>query len=164
MRNKKLVERIYKLTERGLTQIEIARALHCGRSTVHCAHRLLEVSGHRPGPRTPVVSEGKILEQLRLGHSRAEVERMSGATTHMVRTVAEKHGISTRHPENALAPHERAQLIAEIRQRQDYAINLAEKFRVPYKTALRLAHRELRVPIFIGSRTTPPLSSPFPPR
>jgi hypothetical protein len=91
-----------------------------------------------------------------------------GVREHAVRIFSEKYRFRRRPGQYGyrmrLSERKQEKILEEIRMRANYCSDIAEKFRVPYRSVVRMAHIELNCPRFRSGRSVEPLSSDFPQR
>ena len=163
-----LEEKIRKLTLEGKSQKAIAKITHTSRSGVYRRQRLMGLCKPRFGRRVPLLPEAQecqVLQLFQSGHGATRISKNLGISERQVRLVAKKFNFRRTRGEVGYRYHlseaVRAKIIAEIRLRQNFARDIAWKYRVAYKIVLALAHRELACPKF-RSGYGEPLSSHFP--
>jgi transposase len=165
---KSIREQIRSMTLAGVSQREISEKLNKPRGFVHRWQKRLGLTARRCGPRSPELSEGQkaeVLAFLKKGRGTSWIGEHLGIGEHQARLVKKSFGFQRRRGEVGyryrLSDEKRSKIIAEIRSRQNFARNIAWKYRVAYKIVLALAHQELQCPRF-RSGYGEPLSSAFP--
>lgn len=154
---------LLRLTRSGKSEKEIAAILSVHRNTVYRVQKSLGLSLKRHGPRTPEISsrvETKIICALQAGVSQRQAAAFFHVRESAVRAIAKKAGIKRR---PAIPLELRARIAEEISARRNYARDIAGKFGISYKAALRFAHELLASPEFRRGRVEP-LTSNFPQR
>jgi DNA-binding CsgD family transcriptional regulator len=155
-------ETIRTLTEAGKSQKEIAQLTGTSRGTVYRCQKQLGLTLHRHGIRCPEITpsqEKQIIGLLSAGLGTGKIAARLGLRQHGVRRIAEKHKFGRKPSEcDALAPVTREKILEEITQQRNFAVDLAEKYSVSYKTVLKIAHETLGCPRFSSGR---PLCGPF---
>ena len=162
---------IRALTAAGCSQKEIAARLGRSRSWIHKLQRRLRITHDRHGPRPRVVItpalEREILSLLKAGRGGSRIGKDLKIGEHQVRLIVAKHRFRRRQGElgwkGEIDPATRAKLVDEIENHRNFAAHLADKYSVPYKAVLKLAHETLQCPRFRSGRATP-LISDFPQR
>jgi predicted transcriptional regulator len=156
------LDRIEKMTLEGVRQKEIAAALGLHRNTIYRGQKSLGLIAWQTNI-LPAATKNKILHLLKRGMSRKRVEQMLHVTVTAVRKIAEEHNLSSRN--DPLSPEDRVKFEDEILNHRNFGVDLAEKYKIPYKRVLREAHKILNCTHFRPSRVRDlPLSSPFPQR
>jgi DNA-binding CsgD family transcriptional regulator len=163
---------IRALTAAGKRQAEIVCALNIHRNTIYRYQKQLSLCLGRPGPRCPVLTtaqENKVVRLLRSGAGTGRIATMLGLREWSVRAVAKKnhfrHQPGRRGCRYEISEITRKKLEAEIRARQNFGVDLADKYPdVSYRVILKIARRVLGVPCFRTGRRREPLTSDFPQR
>jgi hypothetical protein len=152
--NLELKAKIKALT-RVKSQREIGAMLGIPRGRVYRYQKALGL--HAWWSSIPTEAKEKtILGLLREGVPRKRVEKLTRATVHAVRRIAEAHGISRKQLS------ENQQVVYDIVHRNGSAAAIAKRYNVSHKGVLKLAHKLLQCPTFIGGETKIPLDSYLP--
>ena len=163
-----LEQKIRALTEQGKSQLYICKRLRLSRATVYRLQKQLGLCLPKYGPRKPVLlpdDEMRVLALLASGLGTARIATRLGLSQYAVRKFAEEQGFHRRPALwRTLDPVTREKILQEIRTRQNFGIDLAEKFEIPYKVILKIAHEHLACVKFRPGRAAEPFSSNFPQR
>lgn len=150
-------------------QEEIARQTKTSRSTVHRYQREMGLCPPYRGrrkPELPEALENEVLTLLKSGRGTSWIGKHLKIGEHQARLVAKKFDFKRKIGEVGyrynLSDSKRAKIIEEIHARQNFARDIAWKYRVAYKIVLALAHQELACPKFRSGGYVDPLSSNFP--
>ena len=158
-------QRLRELTAQGCEQQEIAEALGWRgtrmnrRNRVYRWQRALGISGSRPGIRAPELTAGqkrqalKLITKKRVGRQR--VAKMLGVGEWAVRKVAKENG----GVKAFISAELRARVEQDLKQRTDYLVNIAAKYRINYKFVRAWAHKLYGPARFLGGLVRPPLTS-----
>jgi hypothetical protein len=165
--NAKTKKKILALTAAGKSQDEIARRLHVHRNTVYRVRKSLGLEVPRFGARIPVLTpeqECRIFILLCAGVGTGRIADKLDIAQSRVRAFAESHRFGRRRLWDGIAEEMREKIIGEIREHQDHASAIAEKYGLSYKVTLGIAHQVLHCPKFRpGSKGAGlPLSSNLP--
>jgi hypothetical protein len=153
--------KIEQLTRSGKRQAEIAFLLRIHRNSVYRAQRALGLTAcQRPSPEV----EAQIVPLLRSGLGTGKVCRRLNVTEHFVRLTARKNKFHRKPGYRSHLPRaKRRRIVDEIKNRRNFAVDIAAKYHASYKTVLRMAHSVLGCPVFRPGRGSPLISN-FPQR
>ncbi len=168
-------QRIRELTAEGKTQLEIANALGWRGSPMPLRNRVyrwqkqMDLTLPWRGPRSPVLTpeeEKQVLALLKADVGTGRIAAKLNLRPYLVRKFAEEHGFGRKPTQwNSLPSAVREKILEEIRGRQNFGVDLAEKYAayIGYKAILKVARETLNCPKFRPSRSTSgPLTSDWP--
>jgi hypothetical protein len=150
-------KQIRAMTRKGVRQSQIARALGIGAPSVSKAQVAMGL------PTRLAVPEKKVMELFEKGWGGYRIARHLRVPVNQVYGVAHRHNFRRSDAAGYPTPPENeAAFIAAVKNREDYVIRLAAKYKIGIIKAGRLARQALNCPQFRPGATKPPLSSNFP--
>jgi hypothetical protein len=155
----KEIRQIRKFTLQRVPQATIARIMCIGRDTVGKWQVRMGLPTRAPVP------EKKILELFEKGWGGYRIAKHLHVAVSAVYKVAHKNSFHRADGAGYPTPAENeARFIAAVRNREDYIIRLARKYKIGICKAQRLAREILATPRFRPGLSQPALSSDFPQR
>jgi hypothetical protein len=148
-------EKIRRLTLARVTQAEISRRLRIGRDSVGEAQKAMGL------PTRPPTPEKEIVKLFHEGWSGMRIHEHLRVPANQIFATFHKYGLRR----NPTTPKENeARFIEAVKKREGYIKNLANKYKVAFCRANRLAHQVLATARFKPGASKPALSSDFPQR